>query len=154
MKTKKAQSELITTVLIILLVLAAVVIVWQVVQSTVKKGGTAVTTQSECLGLNMDVTAVDLVAAPATPTVNDVLQVKVTRKASGPVGKVTLKLIVDGAIIVDADVAGTKSLGELESTTLTYANWAKTTKPAKTEVAAITEGGTTCNSVACLGADC
>jgi len=32
MKSKKAQSEIITIVLIILLVLAAIIIVWQVIQ--------------------------------------------------------------------------------------------------------------------------
>ena len=36
MKSKRGQSEIITTVLIILLVLAAIVIVWQVVQGTIK----------------------------------------------------------------------------------------------------------------------
>lgn len=56
MKFKKAQGEIITTVLIILLVLAAIVIVWQVVNSTVKKGGDAVTAQSECLGLAIELT--------------------------------------------------------------------------------------------------
>ena len=53
MFNKKAQGEIITTVLIILLVLAAIVIVWQVVNSTIKKGGEAVTTQSECLGFTI-----------------------------------------------------------------------------------------------------
>ncbi len=55
MKTKKAQSEIITTVLIILLVLAAVVIVWQVVQGTVKKGGEAITAGSACIGLSLNI---------------------------------------------------------------------------------------------------
>lgn len=53
MFSKKAQGEVITTVLIILLVLAAIVIVWQVVNNTVKKGGEAISTQSECLGFTI-----------------------------------------------------------------------------------------------------
>ncbi len=53
-KSKRSQGEIITTVLIILLVLAAIVIVWQVVNSTVKKGSEAVDTQSDCLGLSIE----------------------------------------------------------------------------------------------------
>lgn len=49
---KKAQSQIITTVLIILLVLAAIVIVWQVVQSTVTRGGEEIEAQSVCLGIS------------------------------------------------------------------------------------------------------
>ena len=56
---KKAQSQIITTVLIILLVLAAIVIVWQVVNSTIKDGADQVEKQSTCLGISMEVTAVD-----------------------------------------------------------------------------------------------
>ena len=56
MISKKAQGEIITTVLIILLVLAAIVIVWQVVNGTVNRGGDAVTAQSSCLGLSIDIT--------------------------------------------------------------------------------------------------
>ncbi len=58
-KSKRSQGEVITTVLIILLVLAAIVIVWQVVQSTVKSGAEQVEKQSSCIGISMDVTAVD-----------------------------------------------------------------------------------------------
>lgn len=54
--TKKAQSEIITTILIILLVLAAVVIVWQVIQSTVTKGAEEIESQSQCIGLRMEIT--------------------------------------------------------------------------------------------------
>lgn len=56
MKSKKAQSELITTVLIILLVLAAIVIVWQVVMGVLNKGKSSVESQSECLGFSIAVT--------------------------------------------------------------------------------------------------
>ena len=50
---KRGQSEIITTVLIILLVLAAIVIVWQVVKNTVTSGTEQVTTQADCMGLNL-----------------------------------------------------------------------------------------------------
>ena len=49
---KKAQGEIITTVLIILLILAAIVIVWQVVQSSVSRGGEQAKSQTSCIGLN------------------------------------------------------------------------------------------------------
>lgn len=71
---KKAQSELITTVLIILLVLAAIVIVWQVVQKTVTKGGEEVTSQSECLGLSIEL---------AYNSVDKTVNVKPSKKIDG-----------------------------------------------------------------------
>jgi|SRR3989338_7093742 len=52
MSLKKAQGEIITTVLIILLVLAAIVIVWQVVQSSVSRGGEQAKGQTSCIGMN------------------------------------------------------------------------------------------------------
>ena len=57
MMNKKAQGQIITTVLIILLVLAAIVIVWQVVNSTVTRGGEEIESQSACLGLTIGLTA-------------------------------------------------------------------------------------------------
>ena len=58
MVNKKAQGEIITIILIILLVLAAIIIVWQVIQGTVEKGRTEVESQTECLGLKIDITRV------------------------------------------------------------------------------------------------
>jgi len=55
MISKKAQGEIITTVLIILVVLAAVVIVWQVVNGTIRKGSDAITAQTTCMGLTIDI---------------------------------------------------------------------------------------------------
>lgn len=51
MKSKKAQSEIITTVLIILLVLAAIVIVWMVVSNTLKGGSKAIDVGAACIGV-------------------------------------------------------------------------------------------------------
>jgi len=60
MMNKKAQSQIITTVLIILLVLAAIVIVWQVVNSTITQGGEEISSQSDCLGLTIDLSFDDV----------------------------------------------------------------------------------------------
>jgi len=54
-KSRKAQSQLITTVLIILLVLAAVIIVWQLTQRTVSGGADQVDKQAACIGLGLTV---------------------------------------------------------------------------------------------------
>ena len=56
---KKGQAEIITTVLIILLVLAAIVIVWQVVNSTLRGGGEAIESQSNCLDLTVEITNIN-----------------------------------------------------------------------------------------------
>ena len=56
---KKSQAQIISTILIILLVLAAIVIVWQVVQGTVKGGAEEIETQTDCIGLNIDITNID-----------------------------------------------------------------------------------------------
>ena len=56
---KKAQAQIITTILIILLVLAAIVIIWQVISSTIEKGGKEIESQSGCIGVTMDVTKAD-----------------------------------------------------------------------------------------------
>lgn len=66
MKSKKAQSEVITTVLIILLVLAAIIIVWQVVMGVLNSGKASVESQSGCIGFSATVamkntTAINLV---------------------------------------------------------------------------------------------
>ena len=55
---KKAQSQIITTVLIILLVLAAIVIVWQVVKGTVQGGADEITSQTQCINVQMSVTRI------------------------------------------------------------------------------------------------
>jgi len=52
-KTKRAQSEIITTVLIILLVLAAIIIVWQVVSSTIEQGEENIEQTSQCIGVDV-----------------------------------------------------------------------------------------------------
>ena len=57
---KKSQAQIISTILIILLVLAAIVIVWQVVQGTVKGGAEEIETQTDCIGLNIDITNIDV----------------------------------------------------------------------------------------------
>lgn len=49
---KNAQGEIITVVLIILLILAAIIIVWQVVQTSVSRGGEQAKGQTSCIGLN------------------------------------------------------------------------------------------------------
>lgn len=61
MKSKRGQSEIITTVLIILLVLAAIVIVWQVVQGTLNAGKEDINKKRDCLGL--DIVVVSAVAS-------------------------------------------------------------------------------------------
>ncbi|MEK6831079.1 MAG: hypothetical protein AABX77_03550 [Nanoarchaeota archaeon] len=56
---RKAQAQVISTILIILLVLAAIVIVWQVVQGTVKGGAEEIESQSQCIGLTIEITKID-----------------------------------------------------------------------------------------------
>ncbi len=64
MKSKRGQSEIITTVLIILLVLAAIVIVWQVVQGTIGAGTKEINKKKDCLGL--DIVIMKAVASKGT----------------------------------------------------------------------------------------
>lgn len=63
---KKSQAQIISTILIILLVLAAIVIVWQVVQGTIKGGSEEIETQTDCLGLNIDITNINTNAKTVT----------------------------------------------------------------------------------------
>lgn len=57
MKSKKAQSELITTVLIILLVLAAIIIVWQVVSGIISKSAIKANQATDCSGVSLTIDA-------------------------------------------------------------------------------------------------
>ena len=52
---KKAQGQIITTILIILLILAAIVIVWQVVNRTVQKGADEISTQTDFIGITLEI---------------------------------------------------------------------------------------------------
>ncbi len=63
-KSKRSQSEIITTVLIILLVLAAIVIVWQVVQGTIGAGTKEINKKKDCLGL--DIVVMKAIASKGT----------------------------------------------------------------------------------------
>jgi flagellin-like protein len=56
---KKAQSQIITVVLLILLVIAAVVIIWQVVNSTVSKGGEQIDATTNCLLVNVKISSLN-----------------------------------------------------------------------------------------------
>ena len=70
---KKSQAQIISTILIILLVLAAVVIVWQVVQGTVKGGSEEIETQIDCLGLNIDITAITTASLPTNGSMTTIV---------------------------------------------------------------------------------
>ena len=54
LKSKRAQSQIITTVLIILLVLAAIVIVWNVVKFTIGESTEKVELSQALVTLNLD----------------------------------------------------------------------------------------------------
>ncbi|MEN9625849.1 MAG: hypothetical protein RL557_177 [archaeon] len=138
MSYKKAQSGIITTILIILLVLAAIVIVWQVVNSTIRGGSEQIEKQSGCLGINMEI-----VSADAKDN-----KVKITRMAGGSSNPVTVKLLVDGAIVSVTET--TQTLSQLESKiyTITGTPDPLTAANQNVEVAPILADGTSCNAVA------
>jgi len=129
MMNKKAQSQIITTVLIILLVLAAIVIVWQVVRSTVETGAGSIGGATECVTVDLDVTAVTADS------------VTVQRKAGGIVGNVTVSVVVAGELQTDT---GTGLLA-LESETIDFNLGTTLSTGEKVEVAAILPGGTVCD---------
>lgn len=88
---KKSQAQIISTILIILLVLAAVVIVWQVVQGTVKGGAEEIETQTDCIGLNMEITKI-ITGVPPNPA-------SVTIRPSKDIS--SYKVYKDGVLKVD-----------------------------------------------------
>jgi hypothetical protein len=90
MYNKKAQSQIITTILIILLVLAAIVIVWQVIQGTVEKGAEEIESQSDCLGLRLEITDIDVDT--------DTITIRPTKNISG------YQAYFNGAVFGDAGV--------------------------------------------------
>ena len=103
---KKAQSQIITTVLIILLVLAAIVIVWQVVQGTVGDAAEEIETQAGCIGLNMEITNIDVAGDTVT-----------VRRNTGASDIATVNALV---FVAGANVAtGVKNLDELDTEIIT-----------------------------------
>jgi hypothetical protein len=126
---KRAQAEIITTVLIILLVLAAIVIVWQVVKSTVQSGGEQVSTQSDCLGLNLAV-----VGANSTTIV--------LRRDPGANKQVT----VDAILFVNGVSKGVTATGlrELDSATNATLTGLGITGGSDIQLAGKLAGGTLC----------
>jgi len=108
-KSKRSQSEIITTVLIILLVLAAIVIVWQVVRSTVTTGANQITGGTDCITISLDMQDV---VANATGTF-----FKIKRNAgSGNLDKIVT--VIDGsAQSIEIDASG---LDELETLSTKY----------------------------------
>lgn len=101
---RKAQAQIITTVLIILLVLAAIVIVWQVISSTVERGGEEVIEATSCLNVRMKITSV-----------TDENTINVQRESGGPSTAVGYKVLVDGTLQTIAS-ATKPTLGQLEAT--------------------------------------
>ena len=101
---KKAQGEIITTVLIILLVLAAIVIVWQVVNSTITKGGAQVTTQSECLGFT-------IALAKVSPTGATFISAIPSKAAS--------IIVYKNGVVMTGGPAGAVPMGQVYTTTVT-----------------------------------
>ena len=98
-KMKKAQGQIITTILIILLVLAAVVIIWRVVSNTVQRGSDEIASQTDCIGINLEVLKAD-------SNGNDV---DVTRKLGGGSDDLkNIKILVDSKA-VNHDCEGTAS---------------------------------------------
>lgn len=106
---KKAQSQIITTVLIILLVLAAIVIVWQVVNRTVSEGGEEISSQTECLGLTMDIT----VNGDMTVTIKPTKEISAWRVYSSGT------MISDNTGTLGAYVSATTATGEVAVATET-----------------------------------
>jgi len=104
-KSKRSQSEIITTVLIILLVLAAIVIVWQVVRSTVTTGADQITGGTDCITLDLELVDVTISAVDT--------KFKVKRGAGvGDLDKIVV--IIDGTLQTAEITANT--LKELETT--------------------------------------
>ncbi|MDD5193157.1 MAG: hypothetical protein PHF67_01080 [Candidatus Nanoarchaeia archaeon] len=104
---KKAQGEIITTVLIILLILAAIVIVWQVVQSSVSRGGEQAKSQTSCIGLNYVILKV-----------NSTGSIQIRRDTGAPdVASFTARVFVDSVDTGKTVLVG----GELNTTTFEVA---------------------------------
>ncbi len=132
---KKAQSEVITTVLIILLVLAAIIIVWQVVQSTVNKGGSEIESQSGCMGIGLNIASI---------TAGTTGNITVTRTAGADDVKVSnITILVDSMVV---NTPGTDpSLTVFQTKTYTGLN----IPSSKTvQVGAVLSGGTKCSPTA------
>ncbi|MDD5193158.1 MAG: hypothetical protein PHF67_01085 [Candidatus Nanoarchaeia archaeon] len=109
-KGKKAQGEIITTVIIIILVLASIVIVWQVVQSSVSKGGEQGKGQSSCIGLNYVITKA---VANATGLAAGAGNITIRRNTGAPdVASFQAKVFVDGVDTGKTILVG----GELNTT--------------------------------------
>ena len=104
---RKAQAQVITTILIILLVLAVIVIVWQVVTRTVEQGTEQITTQSECMALDLTISSADVSDG----------EVKITRNAGGTTSDITPVILVNGAVVTATCTP--LAIGQLESTACT-----------------------------------
>ena len=134
-KSKRSQSQIITTILIILLVLAAIVIVWQVVQSTIESGAETIEGTAACIGI-------DLKIVLANATVNEVA---VTRMSGGAMNAVAdVRFLVAGASLTGTTSATGTDLEPLETKTYTRVT---SSVGEKVEVAAILSDtdGTICN---------
>jgi regulatory protein YycI of two-component signal transduction system YycFG len=122
MHNKKAQSQIITTILIILLVLAAIIIVWQVIQGTVEEGAEEIDSQSDCLGLRLEITNIDVAGDQITirPTKEiDGYQAYVNGAEFGDKGTTVLALATEDidktgsqAIVADDEIEVIPIIGE------------------------------------------
>ncbi|MEK6872919.1 MAG: hypothetical protein AABW90_02825 [Nanoarchaeota archaeon] len=110
---KKSQANIISVILIILLVLAAIVIVWQVIQGTVRGGAEEIETQTDCIGLNIDITKIIIGVPPSSASVTirpskDISSYKVYKNGALKVdgGEVTAfststTIIAEGIVVGD-----------------------------------------------------
>jgi len=127
---KKAQGQIITTILIILLILASIVIVWQVVGRTVQKGADEVSSQSDCLGVTLEIESA--VAGEA---------MSIRRGTGGPSEDVQVYAIVGNKIKQDGG-----DVGELEVDSSISLDVGDANKEVKAGV--ILSDGTLCSPIA------
>ena len=122
MKTKKAQSELITTVLIILLVLAAIIIVWQVVVGVLNQGKTAVESGQDCIGFSMQVSVPSNTTASVIPN-KDVSGVRVYVGGSLTAGNNTYENTTVTQMSSQTVTFGEKKLTKVKAAGKINGNW-------------------------------
>ena len=99
-KMKKAQGQIITTILIILLILAAIVIVWQVVGRTVQKGSGEISSQTDCIGIDLEI-----------ESASEEGGITIRRGVGGPDEAVQVYAVVEGRDKILGDSAGIEELG-------------------------------------------
>jgi flagellin-like protein len=108
MENKRGISQIVTTVLIILIILVAIVLIWNFVRPAITKAGEQISTDTDCLRLDIEV----INCVVSSDSVN------VTVKRNAGIGDFQgMRIVLSDGRIVDEGI-----LGELESEIFTIEN--------------------------------